>query len=159
MGKLIVFAVLVAGGFAIYWTQFHQSPAYRTYLQWVKATNEGDCGTLNSLAEGKAKDWADGFCGAVGGMTVFGQSIPGRSAAQMVAELKNTPQGAMQVIKHALQSEASTADGQVSLVVIESVAGRPSNFNHPAPDHRHEVTLKQSGDLWKVTEFKDQEQP
>jgi hypothetical protein len=47
----------------------------------------------------------------------------------------------------------------VSLVVVESVIARPSNFSKPAVPKRQDLKLKQSGDQWKVTEFKEVEQP
>lgn len=53
----------------------------------------------------------------------------------------------------------SESGGVVSLVVVESVIARPSNFSKPAVPKRQDLKLKQSGDQWKVTEFKEVEQP
>jgi hypothetical protein len=157
MGKLIALLVVLGGGFGIYWFGFHKSPAYLTNLQWVKATNEGDCKTLYAIADGEAKKWVDNFCGASGGMTVYGQVIPATSAAAMVADLKNTPQGAMQQIHHDLESEDEAADGTVSLSVVETVLGRHSNFSHPPPPRRHNVKVKETGGAWKIMEFTEKE--
>src|SRR6185503_5636747 len=62
MGKLITLVILLGASFGIYRGCFYQSPAYKTYLQWTKATNEGDCKTLNAIADGEAKKWVDSFC-------------------------------------------------------------------------------------------------
>ncbi len=158
MGKLIGLLILAGAGYGIYWFGFHKSPAYRTYLQWTKATNEGDCKTLYGISDGDAKKWVDGFCGASGGMTVFGRVIQPVSAAGMVSDLKNTPQGAIQQIHHDLQSEEEAPDGTVSLVVIETVLGRHSNFSHPPPPSRHEVKLREMDGAWKLVEFKSTDQ-
>jgi hypothetical protein len=161
MGKLIALLLVLGAGFGVYWTQFHKSPAYQAYLQWVDATVKGDCATLTKLADGKASEWVTSFCTPAGGITVFGLSTAsGKSAADMVQELRASPQG-YPSLRHKLMDETETADGQVTLVVMEYILSRPSNFSKPAPDHRHEVTLKLNPETsaWKILEFKDQEQP
>jgi hypothetical protein len=153
MGKLITLVVLLAAGFGVYRGCFYQSPAYKTYLQWTKATNEGDCKTLNAIADGEAKKWVDGFCNGSPGITVMGHQMSVPSAAGMVADMKNTPQGAMQHFQHEIQSETEAADGTVSLSVIETVLARPSNFSKPAPPQKHDVKLKEIDGVWKIEEF------
>lgn len=155
MGKWIAVLVIAGASFGVYWAKFHKSPAYKAYLQWVQATTEGDCNVLNALAEGKAKDWVTGFCTPGGGMTVYGTTIAGKSAAEMVKEMRLTPQGSALRLKHTLESETEADNGQVSLVVREHVIARPSNFSQPAPDRKHEVLLKEGASGWKVLEFKE----
>src|SRR5689334_6769948 len=113
MGKLILLLVLSAAGFAVYWFGFHKSPAYETYLRWTQATMDGDCQTLYSISEGDAKKWVDLFCTPQGGMTVMGQTIPGQTAANVVSDLRNSPQGALRGLKHELKDETEAADGTV----------------------------------------------
>ena len=158
MGKALVLFVLIACGYGVYWFSTHKSPAFKAYLSWSEAYHTGNCPVLQGMAEGSAKEWADNFCTPAGGMTVMGQSIPGRSAAQMVQEMNNSPAVAMQGFRHEVVSEVENG-GMVSLVVIESVLARPSNFSKPAPPKRQELKLKLSGDQWKVSEFKVVEQP
>lgn len=157
MGKLMALVMVLMTGFVVYWLGFHKSPAYETYLQWTTATNEGDCVKLYALAEGDAKKWVDGFCLPAGGVTVYGQAAPGISAAGLVAQLKNTPQGVMQQVKHEIESEDGNPDGTVSLVVIETVLGRHSNFSHPPPPRKQTLKLREVDGGWKVLEFKDQD--
>lgn len=157
MGKLILLLVLAAGGFAVYWFGFHKSPAYETYLKWTQATMEGDCKTLYSISDGDARKWVDFFCTPQGGMTIMGQVQPGMVAANMVSDLRNSPQGAMRGLRHEIQSEEEAADGTVSLRVVETVLERPSNFHKPAPPRQHDVKLKEVDGAWKILEFKDTE--
>ena len=158
MGKLLTLLVVLGAGFGIYWTQFHKSAEYKTYLKWVDATVQGDCRTLTSMAEGKASDWVTSYCTPAGGMTIFGKTIAGRSAADMVQEMRNSPAG-YPSLRHHLESSTEAADGQMTLVITEQVLGRPSNFNKPPPDHKHTVILKPAGEDWKIVEFNDQELP
>ena len=153
MGKLIALVILLGAGFGIYRGCFYQSPAYKTYLQWTKATNEGDCKTLYAISDGEAKKWVEKFCGGSPGITVMGQTMSVPSAASAVADLKNTPQGAMQHFQHEIQSETQAGDGTVSLSVIETVLARPSSFNKPAPPQKHDVKLKEIDGTWKILEF------
>src|SRR6185295_3674841 len=105
MKKLIVGLVVLGVGFVFYRMTFYKSPAYKIYLQWTQATSTGDCKTLYALADGDAKKWVDGFCGASGAMTIMGKVIPGQSAAGIVAELSLTPQGVMRQVRHEVESE------------------------------------------------------
>lgn len=157
MGKIIGLLVILGAGFGIYRGCFYKSPAYETYLQWTKATNEGDCKTLYAIADGEAKKWVDSFCTSSPGLTVMGQTMSSPSAANMVSDLKNTPQGAMQQIHHELKDENEASDGIVSLTVVEEVLGRHSNFSHPPPPRQHDVKLKEEGGVWKVLEFKEKD--
>lgn len=158
MGKLIAAAVLALAGFGIYWTAFHRSAAYNAYLTWTDAVHNGNCSILQGMAEGQAKEWADNFCTPVGGMTIMGQTVPGRSAAQMVQEMASTPAGAMRSFRHEKVSEESRGDAVV-LVVLEDAGGRPSNFSKPAPPVRQTLVLKEVGGAWKVSEYKEVAEP
>lgn len=158
MGKLLTLFVVVLAAYGVYWFNTHKSPAFKAYLSWSEAYHTGNCSVLQGMAEGSAKEWADGFCTPAGGMTVMGQSIPGRSAAQLVQEMNSSPAVAMQGFRHEVVTE-SESGGVVNLVVVESVIGRPSNFSKPAPPKRQDLRLKRSGDQWKVLEFKEVEQP
>jgi hypothetical protein len=157
MGKWITVAVLGIGGFCIYWFGFHKSPAYLAYLQWTKATLEGDCKTLYGISDGDARKWVDFFCTAQGGMTIMGQVVPGQVAANIVSDLRNSPQGAMRGLDHELKSETEASDGTVDLEVVETVLERPSNFHKPAPPRQHNVKLKEVDGVWKVVDFKSKD--
>lgn len=158
MGKLIALVVLLVAGFAIYWFNFHQSSAYKAYLNWTDAVHTGNCSVLQGMAEAQAKEWADNFCTPQGGMQVMGQTVPGRSAAQMVQDLASTPQGAMRVFRHEKVSEEAHGDA-VTLVVLEDAGGRPSNFSKPAPPVRQTLVMHAVGELWKVSEYKEVAEP
>ena len=154
MGKLITLLAVLGIGYGVYWKMTHKSPAYIAYLQWEDATRRGDCKTLYSLAEGSAKAWVDNYCTPAGGMSIMGRTVSGRSAADLVAELNNTPQGAMSTWRHHMENEDTTADGTVSMVITASVAGRGIQA---APPRRHEVLAKEIGGVWKLIEFKEPE--
>jgi len=156
MGKLIMLAVLAIAGFSAYWFGFHKSPAYLAYLKWAQATRNGDCKTLQAMADGDAKKWVDGFCTPQGGMTVMGQAVPGMVAANMVSDLRNTPQGSMMRFGHELESEEEAADGTIQLKAVESVLNHPTAHFKPAPPSRQTLKLKQVGDDFKVLEYKDE---
>ncbi|HUO59007.1 MAG TPA: hypothetical protein VMV05_12595 [bacterium] len=158
MRKAVALLTLLGGCWSVYWLGFHKSPAYKAYLQWTQATLDGDCKTLYLIADGPAKEWVDSFCGASGGLTVGGQPlVSSTSAAAMVAELRNTPAGAMKQLHHDLESEEEAPDGTVSLSVVETVLGRPSQFNKPPPPRRHKVKVKEEGGTWKLVEFKEED--
>jgi hypothetical protein len=160
MGKGIIFLLLAAAGFGVYWTNFHKSPAYLAYLQWTQATLAGNCNDLNSLAapDSAAKKWVDNFCGATGSMTVMGSVIPAASPAGMVADLHNTPMGSSIRLLHEIQSEEEAADGTVSLTVIETVGNPPTAHFKPAPPRRHDVKLKEINGAWKLLDFQEKDQ-
>ena len=95
MGKLIALLVLGSIGGWAYGHFYYQSPAFLTYVAFEDAAADGDCDRLYSLVEGPAKAWVDDYCTPGGGMLIYGKSIPGRSAASMVAEMKGTPAAAI----------------------------------------------------------------
>ena len=146
MGLLLVIAAVYGG----YWYAFHQSPAYRQYLGFVSTIRKGDCPSLTTLTEGQARSWVDQYCG-------FGEFAGKPAAAKYVAELSGSPAMAMQHFKRRIESEDEAEDGSVTLVVIEHVMARPSNFSSPAPDMRQKITLKPVGDAWKVTAWSEGE--
>jgi hypothetical protein len=157
MGKWIVLLVVVTLGFIGYRSCFYKSPAYQAYLQWAAAIHEGDCKTLYALADAEAVKWVDTFCKPAGGFTAYGVTLTGRSAADMVQEMRGTPAGAMRGFRHELESEKEASDGTVDLSVIESVAARPSNFSKNAPPTRQSVKLRKTGEAWKVVGYSNKD--
>jgi hypothetical protein len=156
MGKLTALLFFAGVGGWGYWHFLYQSPAYLTYIQFEEGLSNGDCALLYALVDEQAKEVVDKFCTDSGGMTVMGQTVRGRSAASMVAEMKDTPQGEMLRTKHDRQSEETGADGSVSLVVIETPLRR--TVMTMGAEERHEVKLKKLGEAWKIVAYKAEAQ-
>ncbi|HVZ80730.1 MAG TPA: hypothetical protein VHE12_08025 [bacterium] len=157
MGKWIGIVAVLFGGFLLYWFEFHKSPAYLAYLQWTKATSEGDCKTLYSISDGDARKWVDFFCTPQGAMTIMGQVTGGMVAADEVRNIRLSPAGSMIGLQHEIKSENTADDGSVDLEVVETVLARPSNFSKPAPPRQHNVKLKEEDGVWKVVQFQSKD--
>jgi hypothetical protein len=123
------------------------SEAYKAYLAFGEAIRNGNCPVLSGMATGQAADWVNSYCGYSGGL----------SAAKAVAEMSGSPQAAMRRFSRTTVSEETNADGSVSLVVIEHVIARPSNFSSAPPDMKQALKLKPEGAGWKVAEWAETE--
>jgi hypothetical protein len=134
-----------------------KSPAYKAFVAFQKAARNGNCMELRAVADGAALKWVEDYCSPAGGMTVFGQTISGKSAADYAAEMSGSPAWAMQNFRREIESEEKQADGSRKLVIVEHALERPSNFSKPAPPRRYRVTAKEFGEVWKLTEYADEE--
>lgn len=123
------------------------SDAYKAYLAFGQAIRNGNCPVLSGMAAGQAAEWVNQYCGYSGGL----------SAAKVVAEMSGSPQAAMRRFSRTTVSEEKNDDGSVSLVVIEHVVARPSNFSSPGPDMKQTLKLKPDGAAWKVLEWAEVE--
>ncbi len=90
-------------------------------------------------------------------MTVYGQTVSGKSAADLAAEMSGSPAYAMMKFKRELESEEEQADGSVKLVILEKVKARPSNFSQPAPPRRFRISAKEVGGAWKLLDYAEEE--
>lgn len=149
--------LFLLGAMALLATGCGKSPAYKAFVSFQKSARNGNCMELRALADGAALQWVENYCNPAGGMTVFGQSIPGKSAADFAAEMSGSPAYAMQNVKREVERDEKQADGSRKLVIREAVMARPSNFSKPAPPRRYRVTAKEIGGVWKLTEYADEE--
>jgi len=148
-GGLLALALILSG--------CGPSPAEKAFGAFRKAVRNGNCVELMAVAEGQAKTWAESYCSPAGGMTVYGQSVPGKSAADFAAEMSGSPAWATMKFHRETESQEKQADGSVKLVILEKPLERPSNFSKPAPPWRYRVTAKESGGVWKLTDYAEEQ--
>jgi hypothetical protein len=124
------------------------SAPVKAFLDFREAQRNGNCPDLYTLAapNSPAWEWIDGYCNA------------GRySGANFAAQMSGSPGFAMMKFKRKVESKEKQADGSVKLVIRESVGGRPSNFNKPAPPRRYRVTVKPVDGVWRLSEYADED--
>ena len=158
MGKYLALIAVLGSAYGVYRLSFYKSPAYQAYLQWAKAADAGDCATLQGMSESAAKKWADGFCSPEDSILVFGNTISGKSRAEILKDM-NATKISFDPPRHELQSENQADDGTVSLVVNESLSTRPSDFNKTPAPRRHDVMLKEINGAWKLMDFRESDLP
>ncbi|MBI3548208.1 MAG: hypothetical protein HY078_04050 [Elusimicrobia bacterium] len=154
MGKLITLAVVAGVAYYGYTNFFAKSEAFDAYQKYATAMSKGDCGQLQSMAEGPAKEKVDGFCTG-GSMKVYGKDYKTPAAATVAQDLASTPAGVMSSFRYSLESETASGS-EVNLKVKQSVVGRPSKLNPLRGPVVHLVKMTKASGAWKVLEFEEQ---
>ncbi len=146
MGKLILLAIVLGGGFYGYKTYLYKSEAQAVYEKFSWAMREGKCIELREVVaeESQAKEFVEEYC----------RPGPG-NAAGFASEMAGTPQAAMTKWRSEIKSETATGD-EVSLVVVDIPYGpgaMPSPTTVAPSPINATAKLKKVGGALKIREF------
>lgn len=146
---LAVGLALAVGGCGLFGVGSGPMKAFRAF---ERAKGLGNCSELRALVlpGSQAATWVEDYCTPAGGMTVYGQSIPGKSAADLAADMG--PSAMSRRSKMEVESKDRQDDDSVLLAVLEKDLSR-SNFSRPAPPRRYKLRLKEEGGAWKLAEY------
>ena len=142
MGKIILLAILLGGGYYGWQTYGPGSAAFQKYKEFSEAWRRGDCGRLRMTSAEEAHAKVQAYCNPRG----FGGSRAG-----MAAEMAGSTAYAQMHPIYKLESESSSA-GTTKLKVLLRIAVRKSNVggNFSPPAQRHEASVKKVNGEWKV---------
>ncbi|HJT23223.1 MAG TPA: hypothetical protein VJ873_01505 [bacterium] len=148
--KWVMIGILLVLGFIGYRQFFSQSSEEPVYEKWSQAVAMRDCGTLEAMADGKAKDWAEDFCS---------QPAPApdtsQAAADQTADINlpaSTKEKALNVLRD-LKSQTQNPDGTLTLVAKETPLPIPGTLKRPNPPRMVTLKLQKEGDAWKVVDY------
>jgi hypothetical protein len=152
MGAL---ALLLLSGCAMIFGDPAPVKAFKAFKRWSRL---GNCSELRALVkpESQAAQWVEDYCTPGGGMTVYGRTIAGKSAADLAADMGPSALSHRSSLK--LASKQKQKDGSVSLVLVEKDLTR-SNFSRPAPDRTYRLRLEELGGAWKLVEYSYEDAP
>lgn len=152
--KWMVLGILLVLGGVIYWMRFRQSPVEPVYEKWSQAVEVRDCDTLQALAEGDAKDWAENFCSSP-------PSVPSNSqmAADQSADI-NLPLSKTEKTLYMLRdvkSQITNPDGTVTLTAKETHLPVPGSLKKAAGPRMVTLKFKLEGEDWKVVDYQSKD--